>query len=176
MLDNLSLAWRLLDAFPMQRYLQLLPWHFTAVLIVLGFLSAFGLHHIVGYTFRFYSPDGRHRRILAAVTLVVLMASVLSLLLAYLLRTQSENMIKASLTPENAVDVRDIPGGNARHYGNSGIRRILQQRCDSGSSVGRRILWKNPVGRGGNRGRLYILLYVPAPDSGVFRLPAIHPR
>jgi hypothetical protein len=110
MLESLSLAWRLIGAFPIQRYLQLLPWHFTAVLIGLAVLAGFGLHHLIGFSFRFYNAGGRHRPLLAFTTLVVLEFSVLALLLAYVLRTQSAELIRPALTPENAVQPASVLG------------------------------------------------------------------
>jgi hypothetical protein len=110
MLDSLDLSWRLIGAFPAQRYFQLLPWHLTALLLVLGVLAAFGLHHLIGDTFRFYSAGGRRRPLLAACTLAVLLASVLTLLLAYVLRTQAEALIRPALAPENAVQPASVLG------------------------------------------------------------------
>jgi hypothetical protein len=110
MFDSLDLAGRLLEAFPPQRYLQLLPWHLTAILIGLSVLASFGLHHLIGDTFRFYSAGGRRRPILAACTLAVLLGSMLALLLAYGLRTQAEALIRPALAPENAVPPASVLG------------------------------------------------------------------
>jgi hypothetical protein len=109
MLEPLELAWRLLTTLPTARYLQLLPWHLAALLFVLGVLAAFGLHHLIGYTFRFYDA-GRHRPLLAALTLTVLLASVLTLLLAYLLRSQAEALIRPTLAPEAAAQPASMMG------------------------------------------------------------------
>jgi hypothetical protein len=109
MLEPLELAWRLLASLPAARYLQLLPWHLEALLFGLGLLAAFGLHHLIGYTFRFYDAGG-HRALLAAVTLAVLVASLQALLLAYLLRTQAEALIRPALAPETAVQPAALLG------------------------------------------------------------------
>ena len=110
MLDSIGLTWRLVAALPAQRYLLLLPWHFTVLLIVLGFFAAIGLHHLIGTTFRFYAAEDSRRPLLGAATLVVLLVSVQGLLLAYVLRTQTEALVRPLLTPENAVQPAGVLG------------------------------------------------------------------
>jgi hypothetical protein len=110
MLDAIALTWRLFAALPAQRYLLLLPWHFTALLIVLGILAAVGLHHLIGTTFRFYAAGETRRPLLGAATLVVLLVSVQGLLLAYVLRTQAEALARPLLAPENAVQPAGVLG------------------------------------------------------------------
>lgn len=110
MLDSIGLTWRLIAALPAQRYLLLLPWHFTALLIVLGLLAAVGLHHLIGTTFRVYAAGDNRRPLLGAVTLLVLLVSVQGLLLAYLLRTQAEALVRPLLAPENAVQPAGVLG------------------------------------------------------------------
>ena len=110
MFDSLDLALRLLQALPAQRFLQLLPWHLTAILIGLSVLASFGLHHLIGDTFRFYRAGGRRRPLLAVSTLAVLLGSMLALLLAYVLRTQAEALIRPVLVAENAVPPANVLG------------------------------------------------------------------
>lgn len=107
MLDSLGLGGRLLGAIPVQRYLQLLPWHFTALLVALGVLAGFGLHHLIGCTFGFYRADGRHRSLPATVSLWLLLGSVLALLLAYVVGTHPEALVRPALAPEGSLQ----PGG-----------------------------------------------------------------
>jgi len=103
MLDSLGLGWRLVGAIPVQRYLQLLPWHFTALLIALGVLAAFGVHHLVGCTFRVYGGEGRRRRLVATLTFWLLLGSMLALLLAYVVGTRPEALVRPALAPEGAL-------------------------------------------------------------------------
>jgi hypothetical protein len=110
MFESFELSWRLYNALPAQRFLMLLPWHFTALLLGLGVLAAIGIHHLIGWTFGFYSQGGFQRRIASAITLAVLIFSVQGLLLAYMLRTQADALVKPMLSPENAVQPAGVLG------------------------------------------------------------------
>lgn len=110
MLDSVELMSRLLGALPATRYVQLLPWHFTALLIALGVLSAIGVHHLIGWTFGVYLAGGFRLRAGAAATLAVLLVSIQALLLAYVLRTQADQLVRRLLTPEDAVQPATVLG------------------------------------------------------------------
>jgi hypothetical protein len=98
MIDQLSLLWHFLRAQPPAQYVQLVSWHLLLVLAVLGVLSAFGLHFLVGYLFRFYRRHERHARWVSWPTLPVLLASVLALLGCYLLGVRSAELVRVNLT------------------------------------------------------------------------------
>lgn len=110
MLESLELTWRLFAALAPRSYLLLLPWHFTLLLIGLGVLAAIGVHHLIGTTFGLYRAGGFQRRIAAALTLAVLIVSIQGLLLAYVLRTQADALVRPALTPENAVQPAGVLG------------------------------------------------------------------
>ena len=110
MLESLELSWRLLAALPPQSFLLLLPWHFTALLAGLGVLAAIGVHHLIGFTFGLYSEGGFRRRLAGAFTLAMLIVSIQGMLLAYVLHTQADALIRPLLAPENAVQPAGVLG------------------------------------------------------------------
>ncbi len=110
MLESLQLTWRLFAALAPRSYLLLLPWHFTLLLIGLGVLAAIGVHHLIGTTFGLYRAGGFQRRIAAALTLAVLIVSIQGMLLAYVLRTQADALVRPTLAPENTVQPAGVLG------------------------------------------------------------------
>lgn len=100
MIDQLTLLWRFLQLQPWMQWVTLVSWHLLAVLFVLGVLSAFGLHFLVGHVFGFYRRKGRLTRWVAWPTAVVYLVSVQALLAAYLLGVQAPELVRANLTGE----------------------------------------------------------------------------
>jgi hypothetical protein len=98
MIDLLTLLWQFLRAQPTLQYVSLASWHLLAVLVVLGVLSAFGLHFLVGHVFGFYRRKERLVRWVSLPTLLVLLVSLQALLGAYLLGVRSEALVHANLT------------------------------------------------------------------------------
>jgi hypothetical protein len=110
MLEILDLSWRFLAVQPFSRYVQLHPWHLQAVLMVLGLLAAAGIHHLIGYTFRFYNVRSEFAHWLGTPTLVVLLISVQALLFFYTLVTRADALVKINLGTEEAIQPASILG------------------------------------------------------------------
>ncbi|HKI99327.1 MAG TPA: hypothetical protein VKB51_12715 [bacterium] len=98
MIAQFALLWRFLQAQPWTQYVGLASWHLMLLLFVLGVLSAFGLHFLVGHIFRFYRRKERLARWVAWPTLLVFLASVQLLLAAYLLGVRAPELVRANLT------------------------------------------------------------------------------
>lgn len=98
MLDLITLLWQFLRAQPLTQMIALVSWHLLALLAVLGVLSAFGLHFLIGHVFGFYRRKERLARWVAWPTLLVLLVSLQVLLGSYLLGVRAEELVRANLT------------------------------------------------------------------------------
>ena len=110
MFDILELLWRFFASQPLSRYLQLHPWHLQTILMVLGLLAAGGLHHLIGFTFRFYRVHMDYAHWLGMPTLVLLLFSVQMLLACYTLITQAEALVRQNLNTEETIQPAGILG------------------------------------------------------------------
>jgi hypothetical protein len=110
MFDILDLLWRFFASQPLSRYLQLHPWHLQTILMVLGLLAAGGLHHLIGFTFRFYRVHTDYAHWLGMPTLVLLLFSVQMLLACYTLVTQAEALVRQNLNTEETIQPAGILG------------------------------------------------------------------
>lgn len=100
MLDLTALLWHFLAAQPPGQLVRLVTWHLLAVLFVLGLLSAFGLHFLLGHVFGFYKRKGRVARWVAWPTLLVWLVSLQALLGIYLLGVQAPAIVHNNLTAD----------------------------------------------------------------------------
>lgn len=110
MFDILDLLWRFFSSQPPGRYFQLHPWHLQAILMVLGLLAAGGLHHLIGFTFRFYRVNSIYAHWLGMPTLVLLVVSVQVLLASYTLMVHADELVRKSLNTEEAAQPAGILG------------------------------------------------------------------
>jgi hypothetical protein len=101
-MELFALAWRILLDGRATPYLVPLPWHLLAVLVLLGLLAAGGVHHLVGYTYRFYRIGERVSPLLAVPSLFTLLATVLVLLGAYLLAGTGSQMASVAVNAPGA--------------------------------------------------------------------------
>jgi hypothetical protein len=110
MLDILDLLWRFLAAQPLVAYLSLVPWHLQLLLTVLGLLAAGGLHHLLGFTFRFYRLRSGHAHWLGAPTLALLLVSVQALLAAYVVGTHADALLRPTLALDSSMHPASVLG------------------------------------------------------------------
>ena len=108
-MEVFTLAWRFLLDHQGAPYLVPLPGHLLAVLLVLGLLTAIGLHHLIGYTYGFYRVGRKISVTLAFPSFVMMLASVLVLLCAYALGTTGSHIVWSALaSPEARVVAQPI--------------------------------------------------------------------
>lgn len=98
MFDLSALLWHFLRAQPFGHVLELVPWHELLLLCLLGLLSAFGLHFIIGYALRFYRRGERVAVWISYPTLALLLITVQLLLSAYLLGIHAPELVKLNLS------------------------------------------------------------------------------
>ncbi len=98
MIELSALLWHFLRAQPFGHVLELVPWHELLLLCLLGLLSAFGLHFIIGYALRFYRRGERVAVWISYPTLALLLITVQLLLGAYLLGIHAPELVKLNLS------------------------------------------------------------------------------
>lgn len=97
MIDTLALIGHLLHVQTREAWLALLPWHLVVLLGLLAILAAFGLHFLFGHVFRFYWRNGRRRYWISLPSLVMCLASLLVLLVSYLIWMNAPALIHQNL-------------------------------------------------------------------------------
>jgi len=78
--------------------------------MALGLLAAGGLHHLIGFTFRFYRVNSDYAHWLGMPTLALLVVSVQALLASYTLITQAETLVRENLNTEETIQPAGILG------------------------------------------------------------------
>lgn len=123
-----SLLWRYLGQQPSELYGTMAPWHLLVLLILLGLLSAVGIHHVLGANLRLYKWGGADSRWLSIPTLVVLMVSVQIMLLAYGLAARAPALLEQSLSGFEK-------SGGANHIGTLLLAPALGQLGEGGAEI-----------------------------------------
>ena len=110
-MESFSLTWHFLLDHPATAYFAPLPWHLLVVLAVLGVLAAGGLHHLLGYTYRFYHVPSGTVGWLALPSFALLLATVLGLIGVYLMTALAPDMVRFALASP-AARASAIPIGS----------------------------------------------------------------
>jgi len=101
-MENTTLVWQYLLEHPATPWLAPIPWHLLGVLFFLSLLGGLGIHHLLSAHYQMYRVHDKQDPVLATASLILVCASMLVLVAAYVVITHSQQLTKDGLRNSTA--------------------------------------------------------------------------